>query len=69
MSEIVTPGNKPPTGDGGPNGDDVGRLLVIVNAALIGVPGAYATSRSLTVTAIAAVFAMVLVVCLGRRRR
>jgi len=69
VSDMVTPGSKQPAGNGDPNGDDVGKLLVIVNAALIGVPGAYATSRSLTVTAIAAVFAMVLVVCLSQQRR
>ena len=50
--------------------DDVGKLLVVMNGALVGVPSAYAVSNSLAVTAIAAVLAVVLVVAhLARRRR
>ncbi len=69
MSEPTTPRGEQPVGDGRPGGDEVGRLLVVVNAALVGVPGAYAASKSLAVTAIAAVFAVVLVGYLARGRR
>lgn len=52
------------------DGDDVGKLLVVMNGALVGVPSAYAVSNSLAVTAIAAVLAVGLVVAhLARRRR
>jgi hypothetical protein len=68
VSDIATPGSEQPTGNGGSNGDDVGTLLVIVNAALIGVPGAYATSKSLVVTAIAAVSAVVWALAIQMRR-
>lgn len=71
MSEIATSGGQQPAGGGRPgDGDDVGRLLVVVNAALVGVPGAYAASGSLAVTAIAAVLAVALDgTYLVRRRR
>lgn len=60
MSDIATPGSEQPTGN------DLGRLLVVINTALIGVPGAYAASGSLMVTALAAMFAVALVICLGQ---
>jgi hypothetical protein len=41
--------------------DDPDKLLVVMNAALVGVPSAYAMSNSLPVTAIAAALAIVLV--------
>ncbi|MEV6491843.1 hypothetical protein AB0M20_25000 [Actinoplanes sp. NPDC051633] len=71
MSEIVTPGSQQSAGGGRPgDGDDVDRLLVVVNAALVGVPGAYAASGSLAVTTIAAMLAIILAVAyLVRRRR
>ncbi|MEV6706863.1 hypothetical protein [Micromonospora wenchangensis] len=51
-------------------GDDTGRLLVVMNAALIGVPSAYAVSNSLAVTAVAALLAVVMVLaCVARRAR
>ena len=71
MSEIATRGGQQPAGGGRPgDGDNVGMLLVVVNAALVGVPGAYAASGSLAVTAIAAVLAVILVLAylLHRRR-
>jgi hypothetical protein len=50
--------------------DDAGKLVMVANAALVGVPAAYAMSRSVVVTAIAAVAAIFFVVAyLIRRRR
>ncbi|MDG4794451.1 hypothetical protein [Micromonospora sp. WMMD1082] len=50
--------------------DDTGKLLVVMNGALIGVPSAYAVSNSLAVTAVAAVLAVVMVLAsLARRAR
>ncbi|MEV4117648.1 hypothetical protein [Micromonospora sp. NPDC049645] len=42
-------------------GDEVGKLLLVANTALVGVPSAYAVSGSLAVTAIAALLAVALV--------
>ena len=71
MSEIATPDTQQPADGGRPgDGDDVGQLVVVVNTVLVGVPGAYAASGSLAVTAIAAVLAVILVVAyLVHRRR
>lgn len=41
--------------------DDPDKLLVVMNAALVGVPSAYAMSKSLAVTAIAAALGIFLV--------
>ncbi|QXJ25858.1 hypothetical protein AGRA3207_007422 [Actinomadura graeca] len=49
-------------------GEPTTRLLITTNAALIGVPAAYAASRSVPVTVIAAVAAIVLAL-LGSGRR
>ncbi|KKK07254.1 hypothetical protein [Micromonospora sp. HK10] len=50
--------------------DDPDKLLVVMNAALVGVPSAYAMSNSLAVTAIAAALGIFLVsVYLIRRSR
>jgi len=50
--------------------DDAVKLVTVANAALVGVPAAYATSGSVLVTAIAAVVALLLVVVyLWRHRR
>ncbi|MET7808591.1 hypothetical protein [Micromonospora chersina] len=48
--------------------DDTGKLLVVMNAALVGVPSAYAVSNSVAVTAVAAVLAVVMVMALVVRR-
>jgi hypothetical protein len=71
VSEIATPDGQQPAGGGRPgSGDDVGMLLVVFNAALVGVPSTYAASGSLAVTAIAAVLAVILVAAyLVHRRR
>ncbi|MFC7279838.1 hypothetical protein ACFQS1_38270 [Paractinoplanes rhizophilus] len=45
-----------------PGGDDVGKLLMVMNGALVGVPAAYAVSDSVAVTLIATVLAVGLVV-------
>jgi hypothetical protein len=70
VSEIARPGGQQPAG-GGRHGDgnDVGMLLVIVNAALVGVPDAYAAAGSLAVTAIATALAVILVVTYLLHRR
>ncbi|WBC12958.1 hypothetical protein O7600_17440 [Micromonospora sp. WMMA1998] len=49
--------------------DDTGKLVVVMNAALVGVPSAYAVSNSLAVTAVAAVLAVVMVIALAVRVR
>ncbi|MDI6102368.1 hypothetical protein QLQ12_27490 [Actinoplanes sp. NEAU-A12] len=70
MSEIANnPAPDRPSGEPSGRGpDDVGRLLVVVNAALVGIPAAYAVSHSLAVTVLAAVLAVVLALaCLARR--
>jgi hypothetical protein len=71
VSEIASPSGQQPASDGRPeNGrDEVSKLLVVVNAALVGVPGAYAASRSLAVTAIAALLAVVLLFTYLMNRR
>lgn len=48
---------------------DVGELVMVANSALVGVPAAYAVSRSLPVTALAVVLAIVLVAGLVWRGR
>jgi len=69
MSQDAMPGEKQAT-DARRAGerDDVGGLLVVANIALVGVPGAYATSGSLAVTMVAAGLAVVLIVASLRRR-
>jgi Flp pilus assembly protein TadB len=70
VSEIATPSGQQPADSGRPgDGYDVGRLMVFINAALVGVPSAYAASGSLAVTVIAAALACVLVVTYLVRRR
>jgi hypothetical protein len=52
------------------SGDDPGKFVIVANAALIGVPTAYATSQSVLVTVLAAMVAIVFVlVHAGRRPR
>jgi hypothetical protein len=70
VSEVTAPSGPPQAeGDGSDDGGNVGKLLVVVNAALVGVPGVYAASSSLAVTLIAAVLAVVLAVLYLRRQR
>jgi len=47
--------------EGSPDRDHAGRLLAVMNGALVGVPSAYAVSGSLAVTAMAAALAGVAV--------
>ncbi|MGI5330977.1 hypothetical protein [Actinomadura nitritigenes] len=57
--------------DQGPQPDDdaaVSRLMAVANTALVGIPAAYATTGSVTITAITTVAAFGFVV-LARRRR
>ncbi|MFC5744731.1 hypothetical protein [Actinomadura rugatobispora] len=67
MSEHSNPAEEPTPRRAG-RGDDTTKLLIVVNAALIGVPAAYATSQSVPVTVIAAVVAIVLVFLSSRHR-
>ncbi len=65
------PEQTPPPQDEGaqPDGDaGSSQLMTAANTALVGIPAAYATSGSITVTAIATVAAFGFVV-LARRRR
>jgi hypothetical protein len=68
MSETIKSATAPGTDDDSavfgaavtrqpPNGGYTGKLLVVMNGALVGVPSAYAMSNSLLVTAIAAALA------------
>ena len=62
--------NAPAAEQGSPVRDEAGKLLMVMNGALVGVPAAYAVSNSLPVTVAAVILAMVMViVCLPRRAR
>ncbi|MGC4959782.1 hypothetical protein ACLQ2P_41850 [Actinomadura citrea] len=60
----------PPQDQGSQPGDDAAasRLAAVANTALVGIPAAYATSGSVTITAITTVAAFGFVI-LARRRR
>ncbi|WP_147425448.1 hypothetical protein [Bailinhaonella thermotolerans] len=60
----------PPKDHGAQQDSDTGssRLMAVANTALVGIPAAYATSGSVTITAIATVAAFGFAV-LARRRR
>ncbi|MFC6882211.1 MULTISPECIES: hypothetical protein [Actinomadura] len=57
-----TEGNTPP------RRDDPAKIVVVANAALVGVPAAYTTSGSIAVTALAAVTATVFAIVYAARR-
>jgi hypothetical protein len=63
---------EPPLGHGrSPRDPDTGSWVTLANIGLVGVPLAYTTSKSIAVTLIAAVLAIVAVLAhsLARRRR
>ncbi|WP_242908045.1 hypothetical protein [Actinomadura terrae] len=75
LDETDPSAHRSPPQDGTPDphrreqrGDDPAKLVIVANAALVGVPAAYATSQSVLVTVLAAVVATVFVIVYALRR-